>query len=177
MSNREHNTYQFKNRFLNDLTSNTSTGTNFINIKYKNTFDYAIKKPNIYEYFYKMPNNLNIFGQIEPYVANIEKPNIRSFLIDFMQVFQDVLKNIMGNKQLSNSLPSMKMQEDEDSVFLEWIFKDLRVGFSFENDLEESSWYMITNKNLEEFSISGKLYTKDIYFTITRILNYVLENT
>ena len=38
-------------------------------------------------------------------------------------------------------------------------------------------WFMVTNKNLEEFSISGDLEPENYYEVIIKVLKYVLENS
>lgn len=43
---------------------------------------------------------------------------------------------------------------EDGSLLIEWIFDDLRIGFNIEPIKTESSWYLVTNKNLGEINAS-----------------------
>lgn len=169
------NCYKSKNKFSENLTNNTD---NYVeDLQYIETSNHIGDDQFLNDYFYSFSSNLNIFEDVQKYLNYIENNQVKNFIIEFIQTFQKILKTIMDKEQIDNVLPPMRITQEDDAIILEWIFKDFRVGFIIENKVNESTWYMITNKNLEEFSISGKLDQKDLSYTVLKIINYVLENT
>ena len=51
---------------------------------------------------------------------------------------------------------------DDGSILIEWIFSDFRIGFSIEPNFEESSWYLVSKKNMGGINASGNLENMDI---------------
>ncbi len=64
------------------------------------------------------------------------------------------------SSQLPNfdNIPKIKASELEDSsILIEWAFENWRIGFGIENEIEESSWHLVSNENLGNISASGYL--------------------
>lgn len=153
-----------------DQTSSGAYGETITNIqKVKRT-----NGMNEGKYLGLLSSNLDIFKNITPVINEISNLFLRECLINFISTFTQVLSTI---QTISNFLPPMDIQTEDDSIFLEWIFKDFRVGFTMAENETESMWFIITNRNLEEFSVTGDLVKRDYQLLITRILKYVLENT
>jgi hypothetical protein len=66
---------------------------------------------------------------------------------------------------------------DDGSFLLEWIFSEYRVGFSIEPDAEQSSWFLITNRNLGEISASGFIAGNDLNSLVLWLLNFILSHS
>ena len=67
--------------------------------------------------------------------------------------------------------------EEDNSVLIEWIFKDYRVGFNIEKNNQESGWYLITNRELGEISASGSIYNIEIKTILLWLLNFILSHS
>jgi len=175
MNNYMTNSINSKDRLYHNLTS--STGITITT--YKNNEDTLFENSqNTNGYFYSLPDSIKIFQNIESQLDKIPNSTVRLSVGDFIYTFQKLLRDMVIKKRLSNYLPNMMVEiNDDSSVFFEWIFKDFRIGFSIELNVNESSWYLITNKNLEELSVSGSLYAGELSLVITKIIKYVLENT
>lgn len=66
---------------------------------------------------------------------------------------------------------------DDESILIEWLFEDFRVGFNIEPIKEESGWYLITNKKLGSISASG-FYSDNVFNTIILwLLNFIISNS
>ncbi len=170
--------YKFQ-MYKNDLYDSTWTSAGDV-LSYDVFKESMVNSYNNYVegYFYSLPSNLNIFENVEKYLSKINDNKIKDFLIEFMHTFQEILIEKMTKVGIYNYLPQMTVEEqDEESIFLEWIFKDFRIGFSFEKKVDDSTWYMITNKNLEEFIVSGSLNKENVYITALKTINYALENS
>ena len=61
------------------------------------------------------------------------------------------------NEGLLN-VPPMVASEDEDgTIFIEWIFADRRVGLTFDREQSQSGWHFVTGKGEQAHVIFGKL--------------------
>ena len=130
------------------------------------------------DYIYRFPSNFDILRDIK--IENKTKNNAKTFqyVQHFVTTFQSVLLKNRANIKHSSLLPPLKFHWLEDnSALIEWIFKDFRIGFSIEPDIEESGWYLVSNNNLEEISASGELDFKNLESLIVRLLNFALENS
>jgi hypothetical protein len=66
---------------------------------------------------------------------------------------------------------------DDGSFLLEWSFDNYRIGFSVELEVEQSSWFLITNKNLGEISASGFITRTDLKSLVLWLLNFILSHS
>lgn len=164
--------YNFNDSKLSDITSSESTN---------NSSQYVINDVDVDEsfspdlkYYIETPKRINVFENVNNKIYQISNNIIHNKVILFTKCFMDVLRKF---ENTLNIFPLFTMNEDEDSVFLEWVFKDFRIGFTFcEND-EESMWFMVTNRNLEELTVSGDLKEKDYNSIISKVIAFVLENS
>ena len=67
--------------------------------------------------------------------------------------------------------------EEDNSILIEWIFNDYRVGFNIETKNEESGWYLVTNRELGEISASGSIHNIEIKTILLWLLNFVISNS
>ena len=124
-----------------------------------------------------LPNDFNILRDIE--ISDIESKNadvIRNAK-SFLSVFQRVLQNNRNLIDYSVYLPPLKFEWlEDDSLLIEWIFRDFRIGFSFEPNPEESGWYLVSNEKLGELSTAGDINLNELESLITELFNFVLRH-
>jgi hypothetical protein len=70
--------------------------------------------------------------------------------------------------------PIRSFNLEDGSISLEWVFNDFRIGFSIEENGDDSSWYIITNSNLGNVSASGYLSKIDINTIILWLINFIV---
>lgn len=129
-------------------------------------------------YFYELPRNINVLSKIKGNFGEITNQEIRKSILDFVLTFQNLLISFNSVTEIKNYLPPLMFNNLVDgSVLLEWVFKDFRVGFAFETDNNESSWYLVANKNLEEASMSGLLRGSELKSLLNKLIVFVLRNT
>lgn len=58
--------------------------------------------------------------------------------------------------------PFAVAQRDDGSLLIEWLFPERRLGFSFEIDAKDSSWYYVSTESAGNTHASGNLATADI---------------
>lgn len=129
-------------------------------------------------YFNIFPHDFNIFREVKLDASHIPNDQVRKITTQFLNVFQRVLilnRNIIEN---AGYLPPLKIQYLEDSsVLMEWIFNDFRTGFSIEPIVSESSWYLVSNRKLDEENFGGQLDLSKAEPLLSNILSFVLKNT
>jgi len=79
--------------------------------------------------------------------------------------------NIDALSPLRASLP------EDGSVSLEWISPDFRLGFNIEPNPDDSGWYIVTSKRLDEIGAYGVLSGLNSRGLIDLVLNFVLSNS
>jgi hypothetical protein len=72
-------------------------------------------------------------------------------------------------------IPPLYPSRGEDgSLLFEWVFPDLRIGFSIEQSRKESNWFLVSNTSLGEAGASGYLENVDMRKIILWLLTFVL---
>lgn len=163
--------YKINDSMNKDLTSSQGFEKKIYELTNNDFYQNNVQGNNYYNSFSK---NTDVFDKVIKEMGSIENESLRENLLEFTRTFTSILSNL---KEIPNFLPAFILTVEEDSLFLEWVFKDFRVGFTISVSEDESMWFMITNKNLEELSVSGDLKSSDYYSVILRILGFVLENT
>lgn len=75
---------------------------------------------------------------------------------DLLLTIQETLEVFQRQElQLSHFPPLHAVSTDEGSILIEWAFSDFRIGFSVDPDPSDSSWYLVSTKNLGEIAASG----------------------
>ena len=127
------------------------------------------------EYIVTLPNDFNILRNAEIYNNGTKNANVIESVETFLSVFQRVLENNRNLIDYSTYLPPLQFAWlEDDSLLIEWIFKDFRIGFSFEPNPNESGWYLVSNNKLEESSKSGELRFEELELLLGNLLTFVL---
>jgi hypothetical protein len=128
-------------------------------------------------YFQTFPCDFNIFREVNLDVFNIPNDKVRRTTSQFLNTFQRIFILNRTRIEASGYLPPLKIRcIDDESVLIEWIFKDFRIGFSIELVVSESSWYLVSNDNLGEVSAGGDLNLPDVDSLLSKLLSFVLSN-
>jgi hypothetical protein len=129
-------------------------------------------------YFHIFPSDFNIFREVNSALFHIEDKQVRETTSKFLTTFQNIF--VLNRERIQSSsqhLPPLRIRYlDDNSVLIEWIFKDFRIGFSIETQEDESSWYLISNSNLNETNAGGVLRRSEIESFLSTLLLVVLAN-
>lgn len=150
-------------------------------IPFESTFENEMKEKldadNFYlnHYYFSVPGDL--FEEIEEKAGEVHNENVKKNLNDLMYFLQKNLKNT--NRYIENPLLPLAMDINEDeSVFLEWIFNDFRIGFNVSEKPDKSTWFLVTNgtafDNIQTRKGSFSKYGMDR--TVNQLVRFALEN-
>lgn len=127
--------------------------------------------------FPQLPADVDIFRKAIPNLANLKNKKVRQFTINLLHTLQKILIINIDRLCFSGSLPPLQFLLDkDDSLLLEWIFKDFRIGFIIEPNVSESSWYFVSNSKMNEQSASGLLNVSDYEQSLHYLISFVLAN-
>jgi hypothetical protein len=87
-------------------------------------------------------------------IQSIEDRNISEKAGNLLSLLRSLLR-VQGDISYLPTLSAFKV--DDGSLLIEWIFDHFRVGFSFEIEIDESSWYIVSDSTLGSISAGGYL--------------------
>jgi hypothetical protein len=94
----------------------------------------------------------------------------------FINEFSSVLRSFCQDND--NPLPQLSITICTDnSIFIEWKFDYFRFGFSIEMKDDDSYWYLVSNRKMEEINVSGDLPENKYNSVLLRVVDFVLRNT
>ena len=123
--------------------------------------------------------NFDILIKNKKNIEKITNPDVRKKVIEILIAFQDVIIALEKKKSFADLVfPQIRIDINEDqSALIEWIFNNFRVGIAIEINDKESSWYLVSNREMNEFSQSGLLPTMPkIHMLINDIIQFVLKH-
>jgi len=116
---------------------------------------------------------LNIVRQLKQIILKIHDTKIKEQvekLISIICCFLDFAHQLKGDMPIP---PLYAAITEENSVLIEWIFPDFRVGFNIEADPSESGVYIVSGKKFDGLIYSRKLeYMRDILL----VFRYIFSN-
>ena len=86
---------------------------------------------------------------------------------EVLDTLEDALHSVIN----AEDLPKINAIEgDDNSILLEWIFTHMRIGFSIEKHLDNSSWYLVTDSESGAIQASGDLLNEDLRWLINWLI-------
>lgn len=131
-------------------------------------------------YHIKLPSNIDVFTRLSKAVDSLSNIDVKNYTITILEALNKALQNINNyNKNISNYLSKLNVIEQADlAALIEWNFQNFRVGFSVEPDLNESSYFIVSeDKNIGSFKANSEKVGLDKDIAIEKILDFVLKNT
>lgn len=131
-------------------------------------------------YYLAMPQNMDVFSTIIKKSSTIENPEMVDYIKGLTESLRNVLHNFDNREKISNRLSKFILNNMPDkSVLIEWNFDNFRIGFSIEPNLDQSSYYVISDDKISgSYSSQSYLLKPDQFDTVANnIMNFVLRNT
>ncbi len=129
-------------------------------------------------YIQELPSNINIFKDLENVNTHSVPLKLNEQVVSFLDSFKEILISYNNSRQLSNNLPPLAVNILEDgATLIEWIFPDFRIGFSLENKVSASSWYLITNNKFKESLRSELFDPSEPQELLSSIVAFALQNS
>jgi len=132
------------------------------------------------EYYSSLPQNVDIFKGVNLKITEIENESIKKCVYEFLNIFRFIIEKNNRIMRFDNNLPKLKMEITEDgAALIHWNYKHIRIGFAFEEPIEESSYYLVFDNKVtgSYFSKSEFLDRNNFHVIIEKLLMFVLETT
>ncbi|MGD1007432.1 MAG: hypothetical protein ABR980_09410 [Ignavibacteriaceae bacterium] len=123
------------------------------------------------------PSNVDVFQQYTN-LNEINNTSVKKQVESFLNRFQSILSYNKGYLTDLGKLPPLKIVPNvhDESVLVEWIFKNFRIGFSFEKNESDSSWYIVAQNEINTSNSFGKINNEKIDGLLNSFLIFVIGN-
>jgi hypothetical protein len=113
--------------------------------------------------------------EAQDFIPNIENKIVSDQAEKLLFMIQKMVGYLKYSRPDLKNIPKLILNAEENgAVSIEWIFPDFRVGFNLEPNPTESGWHLISNKKLNEITMSGQLKSLDA--TIPSLMNFIIGN-
>lgn len=124
---------------------------------------------------FRLRGESNPTRQARDIISQIQNPNVAKQLDSLLSIIDNLFYVAKQSKVDISRIPPLRPYIDEDdSVLLEWIFPDFRIGFNLEPNPDDSGYHMVSNKQLRETTTSGQLV--DMNGIIVFLLRFIFSN-
>ncbi len=111
-------------------------------------------------------------------IQNLEPSSNTSYAKNLLYDLRDIINAFeFSNYYLSDVSPLYAYRNDDGSLMIEWIFDNFRIGFDFEENHEESGWYIVSNNGNGYANASGLLQNSDTDKILLWVVYYILLNS
>jgi len=148
-----------------------------------NDFDLFEEADNFYLKDYYHSGLGDIFEEIEEKSDEIQNKRVKENLSVLMSKLNKNLKSYSKHSfsynYLDNPLIPLSIDiNEDDTVFLEWIFNDFRIGFNVSDEADKSTWFLVTNdKSFKDIQTrQGSLSGNKMDTALNTLIKFALEN-
>ena len=168
--------------YLSDISSGTASTSGSLGEDSEENYSNISAAPALpdmdSQYFRNLPSSLNVLANAPDTIRRIADPEKRRDVVTFLLSIQNaLLTNRFILDRIGTFSPLRINLNEDDSILIEWIFRDFRIGFSLETDRSQSNWYLVSNQNLNQVDLSGLLSSQDIEELLTSLIAFVISNT
>ncbi len=112
------------------------------------------------------------------YVEQLQDKKLAEEVKSFLLEIRRAVMSLPSSMLQSRGLPPLHASSLEDgSVLIEWIFNDFRIGFHIDSLSRESSWHLVSTRNLDEINASGRISKSNLKTVLSDCLNFILLNS
>lgn len=132
----------------------------FSSIQVESPIDYGNDNSEFSQILFKNADILSGRANINNFDVSESSKKAAETIFNIFKV--EINKIQLDAKLESIKLPQLLVSELNQSIYIEWPFKDARLGFSVGDDLDKTSWYFVANEKFQDVNFSGQLNSKNI---------------
>jgi len=128
------------------------------------------------KYFSLLPEYSILLGKAWEVGSKAKNLSVAKQTRLLISLLQDTLSafEILGFEV--GTAPSLKAYEAEDeSILIEWIYTNFRIGFTIERNPRESGWYLVSNEKIGNKRASGPLLWSNLEKNLLWLLNFIIK--
>lgn len=104
-------------------------------------------------------------------IADTSQKQFTTIVINRIQTQIEILNRFNLDTSKINKLYASVV--DDGSILFEWIYDSFRIGFSIEDEVDTSSWYIVSNDELGSIGAAGYLKPNQYEKFIPWIVNFI----
>lgn len=129
------------------------------------------------QHFYPLPGDLDIIKSAWNTLKETVNQEVAREAKKLLTIIQETIVSLQQLEFVGSLPPLRAFNVNDNSLLIEWIFPNFRIGFTIEPNPYDSGWYLVSNKNLGETSASGYIDGMDTKKLFLWLLNFVLANS
>ncbi len=107
----------------------------------------------------------------------LKNENVAKEVFNLIKTIQSITFSLQDDKLIDLIFQRLHLFNiEDDTALLEWIFEDYRIGFGVDTDPNESSWYLVTQKELGNINAYGYLSEDNNANIITWLITFISMN-
>ena len=168
-----------KEYIVNNTGSGTTSGIKTANHFSKQLPTQTSTLSNNYFYMQKLPTNIDVLSKVYTSINSLSDKSVKNYSINLLNLIYLSLSKANDSGNITNYLSRLYFSEQEDkSALIEWNFENFRIGFSVEPNVEESSYYFVSqDRELGRFTTDTRRINNNAEMIVDALVNYVLGNT
>ncbi len=130
------------------------------------------------KYLFHIPSSINILSNSMEIINKITDETQKQKIIAIVSTFEEIVVSLKSKlEEMNLSLPPLyfSLNEEDNSILIEWIFYNFRIGISVEKDTTKSFWYLVSREVVDK-NLSGDLKEYNLFDLILSLFQYVLNN-
>lgn len=104
------------------------------------------------------------------FLNETKKSEVRDRARNFAQI---IFSELMKFPDLDLLHPFHISSMDDDSIIIEWVYDDFRLGFYFDVKVDESSWFLVSKESSGGVNASGYLDQNDKSILVNWLISFV----
>jgi len=129
------------------------------------------------KYLYDVPSNIDILSNSMDVIDKIVDNKQKNKVIMIISTFEEIvvsLKSVLEDMSLSLPPLVFAIDEEDNSILIEWIFTLFRIGFSVEKETTESFWYLVSSDDKRGYK-TGEIREYDLFDVVLKLFEFVLN--
>ena len=119
-----------------------------------------------------------ITEQARALLPRIQDPGVARNTAEVVSAIEEAAAALAASGGEVKMIPPVRATlQANGSVNLEWLKRDLRVGFTIETDPGDSGWYLVTSRDLGDTGAYGPLSSRWIRDTVSRAFYFLSANS
>jgi hypothetical protein len=126
-------------------------------------------------YFSLLPEYSILLSKAWEVGSKAKNPSVAKQARSLILVLQNTINAFEKLGFEVGTAPSLKAYEAEDeSILIEWIYPNFRIGFTIEPNPRESGWYLVANEKIGNRRASGHLLWSNLEKNFLWLLNFII---
>ena len=99
----------------------------------------------------------NLFNHVYQELMQVKNEELKNKSLNFLMKLNNAVNEHWYIEAIKQSILYPSYNEDFEEFFLEWIYKEFRIGINISLIEEQNYWYLVSDKNVGSINARGSL--------------------